>query len=219
MAAPNQTQTNAMAWEAYVGKSPEDNIHDDYWLFYKMSQGNMFHSIDGGRDIRATLEYSVNSTVTSYTDTETFSTSRIDVFDEANFDWKEYVGVVVMSEREKAFNQGGGRKFGLQSAKLANLYNGIRKALNEGMFSDGTGNSSKDIGGLQHIVASSPSTGTVGGINRARAASTAPTSPSGEISRRREPRPVRRSTICVPSCGPSTTQPARASTRAIRTLA
>jgi len=167
MAAPNVAQTQAQAWERYVGKTPEDNIHDDYWLFFKFSQGEMFHSIDGGRDIRATLEYAVNSTVASYTDTETFSTSRIDVFDEAQFAWKEYVGVAVMSELEKAMNQGGGGKFKLQSAKLANLHNGMRKVLNEDMFSDGTGNSSKAIGGLAHIVASSPSTGTVGGINRA----------------------------------------------------
>lgn len=167
MPVPNVGQTQAMAWEQYVGKSPEDNIHDDYWLFYKMSQGNMFKSIDGGRDIRAALEYAVNTTVTSYTDTETFSTSRIDVFDEAQFAWKEYVGVVVMSELEKAFNQGSGRKFGLQSAKLASLYNSMRKTLNEDMFSDGTGNNSKAIGGLDSIIATTPTTGTVGGINRA----------------------------------------------------
>ena len=41
------------------------------------------------------------------------------------------------------------------------------RTLDEGSFSDGTGNSSKDIGGLQHIVPTDPTTGTVGSINRA----------------------------------------------------
>jgi len=166
MANPNVGQTQAMAWEKYVGKSPEDQIHDDYWLFHRLSRGESFRSFDGGRDIRITLEYAVNTTVTSYTDTETIPTSRVDVFDEAVFAWKEYVGVVVMSELEKALNQGSGGKFPLKGAKMKNLFNGFRKTLNEGMYSDGTGNSSKDVGGLQHLVATSPTTGTVGSINR-----------------------------------------------------
>jgi hypothetical protein len=35
------------------------------------------------------------------------------------------------------------------------------------MYSDGTGSGSKEIGGLRHLVATDPTTGTVGGINRA----------------------------------------------------
>jgi len=34
-------------------------------------------------------------------------------------------------------------------------------------WSDGTGNSSKDLGGLQFLISTTPTTGTVGGINRA----------------------------------------------------
>jgi hypothetical protein len=36
-----------------------------------------------------------------------------------------------------------------------------------GVYSDGTANGSKQIGGLQHLIADDPTTGTVGGINRA----------------------------------------------------
>jgi len=167
MAAPNQGQTIAQAWEKYVGSGPEDNIFDDYWLFNRLSKGKSFKSVDGGRDLRATLEYAVNSTVTSYTDTETFSVSRVDVFDESQWAWKEYIGHFMLSELEKAYNQGSGGKFPLRSAKLSNLHNSYHKKLNEDFFSDGTGNSSKEVGGLQHIIATTPTTGTVGGINRA----------------------------------------------------
>jgi len=42
MAAPNLGQTIAMAWEAHVGTTPEDNIHNDYWLFNRLSEGKSF---------------------------------------------------------------------------------------------------------------------------------------------------------------------------------
>lgn len=172
MAAPNAGQTTASSWEAVVGTKPEDNIFDEYWLLDNVSKGKAFLAVDGGRTINGPLEYAVNSTVRSYSDTETLDTTRIDVFDEFQFNWKEYAGTVVMSELEKAKNQGSGRKFDLQAAKLENLRNSMRKALNEGLFSDGTGNSSKDIGGLAHIVATTPTSGTVGSINRGSAAGT-----------------------------------------------
>jgi hypothetical protein len=167
MPAPNLGQTVASAWEAIVSPNPEDQIFDEYWLLDNISKGAAFKSINGGRTINGPIEYAVNTTFRSYSDTETLDTTRIDVFDEFTFNWKEYAGTVVMSELEKAKNQGEGRKFDLLAAKLENLRNSARKSLNEGCFSDGTGNSSKDIGGLQHLVASSPSSGTVGGINRA----------------------------------------------------
>jgi hypothetical protein len=163
---PLNGQTIASSWEAIVGTKPEDNIFDEYWLLDNLSKGKAFTSVNGGRTINGAIEYAVNTTFRSYSDTEELDTTRIDVFDEFAFNWKEYAGTVVMSELEKAKNQGEGRKFDLLAGKLENLRNSARKALNEGCFSDGTGNSSKDIGGLQHIVASSPSSGTVGGINR-----------------------------------------------------
>lgn len=167
MANPNVGQTIAAAWKAIVGDGPEDNIFDEYPLLGWLSRGSAFMSVNGGRTINTAIEYAVNTTAKSYSDTETLDTTRIDVFDEAEFNWKEYAGTVVMSELEKAKNQGSGRKFPLLAGKLENLRQSMRKVLNEGAFSDGTGNSSKDIGGLAHVVASAPSSGTVGGINRA----------------------------------------------------
>jgi hypothetical protein len=159
-------QTVAASWEHIVGSKPEDQIFDEYPLLDLMSKGKAFMSVNGGRTINGPIEYAINTTFKSYSDTEELDTTRIDVFDEYQYQWKEYAGTVVMSELEKAKNQGEGRKFDLLAAKLENLRNSARKAVNEGLFSDGTGNSSKDIAGLAHIISSSPSSGTVGGINR-----------------------------------------------------
>src|SRR5689334_9837883 len=166
MPSPNLGQVIANAWEAIVGNGPEDNIFDEYWLLDRLTQGKAFLSVNGGRTINGTIEYNTNSTVASYSDTETLNTTRIDVFDEFSYNWKEYAGTVIMSELEKAKNQGEGRKFNLLAGKLENLRNSFRKTLNEDCFGDGTGNTGKTIGGLAHIVSSTPTSGTVGGINR-----------------------------------------------------
>lgn len=165
--APNVGQRVASNWEAVVGTSPEDNINNDYWLFYQLSKGEGFLGLSGGDFIAAPLAYALNSTVASYSDTDTINTTRVDVFDRAEFQWKEYAGTAVLSDLEADRNSGEGKVFGLLPAKLDNLKNSMRSAINTGMFSDGTGNSSKDIGGLALLIASSPTTGTVGGINRA----------------------------------------------------
>lgn len=167
MAAPNLGQTVAQAWEKVVPGKPEDQIFEDYWVLNRLSKGKAFKSFDGGRKISPQLEYAVNPTVRSVSEAETLDTTRVDTFDEATFEWKITAGTMSMTELEKAMNQGSGGKFDLLEAKLNNLEQSHRKALNEQICSDGTGNSSKDIGGLQYVISSTPTTGTMGGINRA----------------------------------------------------
>lgn len=167
MPVPNLGQIVANAWTSYVGGDPEDNIFEDYWMFNQFSKGKGFKSFDGGTTINGAIDYALNTTVSSYTDTDTIATTRIDVFDEYQFNWKEYAGNVVMSYLEEAKNQGSARKFNLLEGKLENLNMTLQKTLNDDMFGDGTGNSSKAIGGLALIVSATPTTGSVGGINRA----------------------------------------------------
>ena len=167
MANPNEGQRIAANWEAVVGTKPEDQIHDDYWLLNRFSKGKGFVGLDGGDFITVPLEYALNSTASSYSDTDTFSTTRVDVFDRANAEWKENIVTVVLSDLEKDRNAGQGQVFPLRAAKLSNAKNSCRSQLNTQMFSDGTGNSNKDITGLQALVSSTPSSGTVQGISRA----------------------------------------------------
>lgn len=167
MPAPNDGVTITASWNALVNDSPEDNIFEDYWLLNRLKKGEGFKSLDGGDVITASLEYATNGTVAWYSDTETISTTRADVFDRAEFSWKEIAGTVVQSELESAINQGSAKKFDLLEAKLKNLRSQLDSTVNTALYADGTGSSSKEIGGLQLLVATAPTTGTVGGINRA----------------------------------------------------
>ena len=166
MADPNVGQRIASNWEAVVGSNPEDNINDDYWLFNQLSKGDGFQGQSGGDFIAVPLEYALNGTVSSYSDTDTISTTRYDVFDRAEAQWKEYAGTVVISDLEKDRNAGEGTVFKLLPAKLENLRMSMRSTLNTDMYLAGTANSSKTLTGLATLVSSTPTTGTVQGINR-----------------------------------------------------
>jgi hypothetical protein len=163
---PNVGQRVAANWEAVVGKSPEDNINDDYWLINQLSQGEGFMGLSGGDFISGPIEFALNTTVASYSDLDPISTSRIDVFDRWESQWKEYAGTVVMSDLEADRNSGTGQVFPLLPAKLENLRNSFRGQLNSDMYGAGTGNNSKVLTGLGALVSSTPTSGTVQGIDR-----------------------------------------------------
>ncbi len=167
MADPNRGQRIASNWEAVVGTKPEDNINNDYWLLNQLSQGEGFLGLSGGDFISQPIEYALNSTVSSYSDTDPISTTRVDVFDRVEFNWKEYAGTHVISDLEDDRNAGTGQVFDLRKAKLQNLLSSLRATLNTDMHGSGTGNSGKALDGLGNLVASAPTSGTVGGINRA----------------------------------------------------
>lgn len=150
-----------------MNDKPEDNIFEDYWLLNRLKNGEGFLSVDGGDVITASLEYATNGTVAWYTDTQTISTTRQDVFDRAEYSPKEIAGTVLQSELESAINQGGAKKFDLLDAKLKNLRSTLDSTINTALYADGTGSSSLEFGGLQLIVATDATTGSPGGINRA----------------------------------------------------
>lgn len=165
--APNAGQRVAANWEIVVKTKPEDQIHDDYWLFNQLSQGDGFVGKSGGDFIAVPIEYALNGTVGSYSDLDTISTTRYDVFDRYEAQWKEYAGTYAVSDLESDRNAGEGQVFDIRDAKLENLRNSIKSKFNEHFYAAGTANSGKDFTGLATLVSSTPSSGTVQGVDRA----------------------------------------------------
>ncbi len=164
---PNDGMIVAAAWNALVNDKPEDNIFNDYWLLNTLKKGDSFMSVAGGDVITATLEYALNGTVGFYSDTETISTQRSEVFDRAEYAWKEIAGTVLQSELEDGIVQGSAKKFDLLDGKLKNLRSTFDDTINASLWSDGSGTSGKEIGGMQLINSITPTTGTMGTINAA----------------------------------------------------
>lgn len=163
----NLGQRLSVAWPAFVGKTPEDQVFPQYWTLDRLKSGKGFKGFDGGTSIQGPIEIALNTTVGPMSAYGTVSTTHVDVFDQYDFAWKMYGGTAVLSSQDQAENQGSSKKIDLLEATMENLKKSMMDQLSLGIHSDGTGTGSLQIGGLQHIVASSPSTGTVGSINRA----------------------------------------------------
>ncbi len=163
--AINSGQNVAAAWEAYVGTDPVDNIFQRHWLLEQLRANGSFEK-DNGTVIRHNIEYALNPNVKFMSELETVTVSRPDTFDNAEFAWKFVGGDVPMTDFETGITSGGAAKFDLQARKLENLKNTMEERMNTSCFSDGTGTASKEFGGLQLLVSSTPTTGTVGLISR-----------------------------------------------------
>ena len=90
------------------------------------------------------------------------------MFSAAEFNWKQAAVNVTWSGLEADIQNAGREKvIDLLESRIANARRTMANNLSTGIFSDGTGTSGKQVGGLQSLVADAPATGTVGGINRA----------------------------------------------------
>src|SRR5687767_876952 len=143
MANPNVGQDVAGQYQKVVGDKPEDTIFDEYSLLSLMEKGKASQAETGGRSALLSIEYKVNSTVKAMSDTEVLEVTRVDVFDEAEYTWKIYGGTFVISSYEEAINRGATRKIDVLAGKAKNLTESMRKQINEDLFADGTGFSSK----------------------------------------------------------------------------
>jgi len=144
-------------------KTLADNVSNHNPLLNRMRERGNLTQVTG-RDIVRELEYADNSTVSFYNGYEILDTSPTDVLTAAVFDYKQLAGNVTISGREQIQNSGEQQLINLLEARIGNLERSMENSLATSLFSDGTGSSSKEIGGLQLVVADAGS-GTVGGIN------------------------------------------------------
>lgn len=166
MAVPNDGQMVAAAWEDYVKTDPADQIFPRFWLLENLKEGNSFRK-GAGDPITGTIEYAVNTTVKAMGELDALDVTRVDVFDRYEAPWKFVGGLYVMSEFEKQATMGSAGKFPLQAGKLENLKKSIFNQTNTDLYSDGTGYAGKQATGLQALVSSNPTQGTVENINAA----------------------------------------------------
>lgn len=178
MPDPNLGQVISTVWEGQVGNKPNDNIFNSRAFFYSLAGGGPKglksgvgfegrDSLAGGRSFDFTLEYATNPNFHSYGEFENLDTTLPDVFDAARYDWKISAGTIIFSDLEELRSQGSAGKIDLIASKLENGRNSHINDMNVQLLGNGTGNGGKDMNGLQNIISTTPTTGTVGGINRA----------------------------------------------------
>ncbi len=158
-------QNASAAWEAYVNEKPEDNVFPRHMILEQMRDGAFEEQ--HGSVIRANIEWAQNPNVQWITELGTVTVFRPDTFDNCEYSWKFVACDVPMTDFERGITEGGAGKYDLEAEKLENMKGSVEDAINAQFFGDGTASGSLVVGGLQLICSTTPTTGTVGLINRA----------------------------------------------------
>lgn len=166
MASPNVSE---LITTTLRNRGPKiiDNASKNNGILYTLKQNNSVKSCSGGRTIFEPLEYQENGTFGWYSGNDTLDISPQDVLTGAEFDWKQCSVSVALNGLEEMQNSGPDALFDLLEARLKNAEHTMENKLCEAIYSDGTGFGGKQLGGLQLLLPDDPTTGTVGGINRA----------------------------------------------------
>lgn len=149
-----------------TGKLADNVTNNNALLRFLNENGNIMLE-DGGQTLVQELDFAENSTFKFYSGFEVLDVSASEVLSAAEYDWKQAAVAVTVSGLEKRKNMGTNQMINLISSRIKNAENTMSNNLSTGIYSDGTGSGGKQIGGLQLLVADSPATGTVGGIDRA----------------------------------------------------
>lgn len=171
MASPNLSEIITTTLRNRTGKLA-DNVSDNNAILYRMKQRGTAKPASGGRTLVQELAYQENSTFMWYSGYDTLDVSATDVLSAAEFDWKQAAVAVTISGLEQLQNAGKEKILDLMESRISVAEKTMMNQISLGCYADGTGNGGKEIGGLQHLVADLPTSGTVGGINRATSTNT-----------------------------------------------
>jgi len=149
-----------------------DNVANQNALLYKLKERGNVKPFSGGNVILQELSYNDTNTSNAmmYSGYDTLNIGVNSPISASSWDIKQAASAVTISGLEMLQNSGKEQIIDLLESRIdvaeSQLANLIGDSTN-GIYSDGTGSGGKAITGLQSIVADAPSTGTVGGINRA----------------------------------------------------
>jgi len=143
-----------------------DNVSENNALLTFMKSHGNLKTIDGGSKILEELEYDEGD-LKWYSGYDSITYSPKQLFTAAEYALKLCAVPVAISGEDLLKNSGGERIMNLFDKRVENAFKTMKNKLAAGLYSDGTGTSGKEIGGLKYLVADDPTSGTVGGINRA----------------------------------------------------
>jgi hypothetical protein len=146
-----------------------DNVTKNHALLAKLRARGNVKTVSGGNVIMQELMYNDPNTANagSYSGYDTININPNSPISAAQFDLKQYAGAVTISGLEQLQNSGKEQIIDLLEGRVQVAEAQLMDQISAGIYSDGTGNSGKDITGLKAAISTTPASGTYGGINRA----------------------------------------------------
>lgn len=142
----------------------QDNVSRNNALLARLNKKGRIKTFSGGRTIVQELDYANNQTFTWYSGYQTININPSQVFTAAEFPIRQAALAVSISGLEEIQNSGEEAIIDLLEGRIENGERSFMNGLSNGIYGDGSNTGS--IGGLQLLVAASPTTGVVGGIDR-----------------------------------------------------
>jgi hypothetical protein len=143
-----------------------DNVSKNNALLRRLKAKGKVKPVGGGRTIVQELEYAENGTFKRYSGYEMLNITPSDVFTAGEYNWAQAAVAISISGLEEIQNDGEERIIDLLQSRISNAEKTLVNNIALDCYSDGTADGGRQIGGLQLLVSSSPTSGTVGGIDR-----------------------------------------------------
>lgn len=166
MAFPNVSDIVATTIQSR-SKSIADNVTRNNALLARLSQRGNVKPFGGGSSIFQELSFAENGNAAFYSGYDTLPVAAQDVISASEWSIKQLACPVVMSGLEMLQNSGREQFIDLLEARINVAEATMANRLAQSVYSDGTGSGGKELVGLNAIAPSNPTTGTVGGIDRA----------------------------------------------------
>jgi hypothetical protein len=144
----------------------EDNVSKNNALLRRLKAKGKVKPVNGGRTIVQEMEYAENGTFKRYSGYEMLDITPSDVFTAAEFNYAQAACAISISGLEEIQNSGEERIIDLLESRIGNAERTLVNNIALDCYSDGTADGGRQIGGLQLLVSSAPTTGTIGGIDR-----------------------------------------------------
>lgn len=166
MASPNVSELIATTIES---RSTEiaDNVTNNVALLYALNEKGNVRTFSGGRLIYEPLSYQENANGDWYSGYDELAVGAVDLISASEWNIKQYSVAIPVSGLEELQNNSKEQVIDLAAAKVKASKSTMKNDLEVGLWGDGTASGGKTLVGLDAHVAASPSTGTVGAINRA----------------------------------------------------
>lgn len=144
-----------------------DNATRTMALLDRLRRKGKVQPAEGGRTIVQELEVALNPNGGWYAGLDILNANMHEPFSAAEYDWKQAYVPAVWSGLDKLKNQGEYATINLISSRVKNSEKSLTDLVAQAVYSDGTGFGGKQLHGTQLFIVASPTTGTVGGIDRA----------------------------------------------------
>jgi len=164
MAFPNLSEITTTTLRNRTGVL-QDNVSRNNALLMRLNRKGRIKTFSGGRTIVQELNYANNSTFLWYSGYQTLNINPSQVFTAAEYPIRQAALAISISGLEELQNSGEEAIIDLLEGRVENGEQTFMNGLSNGVYGDGSVTGS--IGGLQLLIAASPATGTVGGIDRA----------------------------------------------------